>query len=185
MCYAMERMEENKKRHKLRYAKLAPVGEILIIMRYFLILLVLCSMGQKICSQNSDSSNNTTKWDVNSKTPINDSLPLKYIIHRIKKIDKAYIIDIREEPRRFKYTIISLKVEKQYLKKIKKREQYEFVLFAYYPFLVSGDPIYSIYTIDGVRIGFKGDFKTGHIVTTPNLQGLYYIPPSGALQKTR
>ena len=26
MCDAMERMEENKKRHKLRYAKLAPVG---------------------------------------------------------------------------------------------------------------------------------------------------------------
>ena len=28
MCYAMERMEENKKRHKLCYAKLAPIGAI-------------------------------------------------------------------------------------------------------------------------------------------------------------
>ena len=74
------------------------------------------------------------------------------------------------------FTIISLKQEKTDLRKIKKGRQYIFQLSFYHPYILVGDPIYEIYKIDGMEIGFKGDLRTGQIVTTPNLQGLYYIP---------
>jgi len=156
-------------------------------MRYFLILLVFFSMGQEICSQNLDSSNNTVAiiddWrNTNTKIPIYDSLLVKFKVHRIKKTDEAYIIDIdvKNKVRYFPFTIISLKGEKQKnVKKIKRGNWYEFVLLSYYPLekaIVKSNP-FRIYTIDGVRVGC-GDLRTGWIVTTPNLQGLYYIPPS-------
>jgi hypothetical protein len=147
-------------------------------MRYFLILLILFVAKQNLYSQIADTSNSSIFTNfVNSKTPIENALALQYKVFRIKKNDKAYIIDIdiREKTRYFRYTIISLKSEKQDLKNIKRGKKYKFVLFAYYPFIVVGDPIYDIYIVDGVRVGFMGDLKTGQIVTTPNLQGLYYI----------
>jgi hypothetical protein len=150
-------------------------------MRNYLILLLLFLTGQLIYSQNTetyDSTNYRCIWDCpNSKTPIENSTPLKCKIFRIKKIDKAYIIDIIADNQEYVYTIISLKSEKQNLEKIKRGKQYDFVLFAYYPFIIVGDPMYAYYTVEGVRVRFKGDFQTGQIVTTPNLKGLYYIPP--------
>jgi hypothetical protein len=152
-------------------------------MRYFLILLLLFLIEEKTHSQNTDSLLNRSYINLskskNSNTPINNSLPLTCKVIRIKKNEKAYIIDVKEGNDYF--TIISLKSEKQHLKKIKRGRQYEFTLFAYYPLdiYIIGDPQYSwgnIYTIDGVPISFKNDFKTGCIVTTKNLKGLYYFP---------
>jgi hypothetical protein len=177
-------------------------------MRNYLILLLLFLTGQLIYSQNTetyDSTNYRCIWDYpNSKTPIENSIPLRCKVFRIKETDEAYIIDIdiKDKTRYFRYTIISLKRgqhvidikedddyyiytmiyfknEKKNLKKIKRGKRYDFVLFAYYPFETSGDPIYrrgTIYTIEGVPITFIEDFKTGKIVTTPNLKGLYYVP---------
>jgi hypothetical protein len=131
-------------------------------------------MGQSIYSQNRDIKNYP-----NCQVPIENSCPLKCKVFRIKKTDKAYIIDIGETPPYAKYTIISLKIdEKQDLNKIKKGKQYEFKLFAYFDFILISDPAYrygTIYTIEGIPITFKEDFKTGEVVTTPNLQGLYYV----------
>jgi len=133
-------------------------------------------------SQNTDNFGNTVFRIGLDKTPIANSLPLKYRVYRIKEIDKAYIIDIdlegrtKDDLRGFRYTIISLKNDEQNFKKIKQGKQYEFVLFSYYPFTLLGDYRFAYYTIDGVCIGFEGDYKTGEIVTTPNLKGLYYIP---------
>ena len=157
-------------------------------MRYYLILLFLFFVKQTIYSQNTDNSNDTTTTNTkdystsdypNSKRPIENSLPLKYKVHRIKEIDEAYIIDIdvRDKTRYFRYTIISLKCEKSNSEKIKQRKEYEFILFAYYPCIFISDPWFAYYTINDVRFGFKQDFHNGEIVTTPNLQGLYYIPP--------
>jgi len=153
------------------------------ILRNGLILLILFLIGLNTYSQSSDTAENktfiSTRNFPNSKTPINNSFPLKCEVFRIKKVNDAYIIDIKGENKLY-YTIISLKSEKQNFKKIKKGEQYEFLLFAYYLFILIGDPEYRrgiIYTIDNVPIIFKEDFKTGIIVTSPNLQGLYYIPP--------
>ena len=111
-----------------------------------------------------------------------DTLILKCKVYRIKKIDKAYVIDIDTQDKvtkwyRFQFTIISLKQEKMDLKKIKRGRQYEFQLSFYHPYILVGDPVYEIYKIGGEKIGFKGDLRTGRIVTTPNLHGLYYIPP--------
>jgi hypothetical protein len=152
-------------------------------MRNYLILLLLFLTGQATYSQNTDTSDNKVFVDLwnypDCKVPIADSLPLKCKIFRIKKIEKAYIIDILTENREFKYTIISLKSEKQNLKKIKKGKLYEFTLFAYYDVIIISDPGYrrgTVYTIKGVPITFMEDFKTGEIVTTPNLKGLYYVP---------
>ncbi len=154
-------------------------------MRYFLILIILCLIGQKLHSQNVDTFTNRNYVDIfnypNSKTPIKNSLLLKCKVLRIKSVDKAYIIDIKDESEdeyNGYYTIISLKTEKQHLRKIKRGKQYEFVLFAYFDFYIVGDPKYSwgtIYKIEGIPISFKQDFKTGFIVTTSNLKGLYYI----------
>jgi len=157
-------------------------------MRYILIFLLVLFFQQRTYSQSTDSVRNENKMDFcnhpNSKTPIEKSRPLKCKILRIKEIDKAYIIDIniREDTPYVRYTIISLKneSEKQNLQKIKKGKEYKFALFAYFPFILIGDPIYRsciIYTIEGVPIIFKEDFKNGIIVTTPNLEGLYYIQP--------
>jgi hypothetical protein len=134
-------------------------------------------------SQNPNSSNSSAidfKTYPNSKTPIADSLALKYKIFRITEVEEAYIIDIdaRHKAQHFRYTIISLRSEKQKLEKIKKGKIYEFQLFAYYPFILVSDYYYRrgiVYTIEGVPITFIEDAKTGEIVTTPNLQGLYYI----------
>ena len=145
-------------------------------MRYFLILLILFFIEQNIYSQDIDTSISLLNYP-NSKTPINDSLPLKCKVFRIKEIDKAYIIDIdiKDKSKYFRYTIISLKNEKKDFKKIKRGKWYDFVLLSYYPFII-GDPLFAYYEIDGIRVGFKEDFRTERIVTTPNLQGLYYIP---------
>lgn len=107
----------------------------------------------------------------------NDSLVLKCKVFRINELDKAYVIDIdtKEKTQHFRYTIISLKTEKLNLKKIKRGKQYEFILRKYSSFMHVGDPIYENYIINGISIGFKGDLKTGEIVTTPNLKGLFYI----------
>ena len=147
--------------------------------RYFIIAFLLFSIEQKIYSQNLDSSKLIEYWNYPySKTPLNDSLPLRCKIFRIKEIDNAYIIDLREETKRFKYTAISIKSGKQGFKKIKRGKWYEFLLFAYYSFDRFGGGTHTVsYTIDGVRVVFENDLKTGKIVTTPNLQGLYYIPP--------
>ena len=126
-------------------------------MRYYAVLLILFLMGQKNFSQNLDISNDTTTIDtrkINSKSPINDSFPLKCKIFRIKKINNAYIIDIWNEPQDYIYTIISLKSKTQNFKKIKRGKQYEFVLLAYYPILRAGHILHD-YTIDGVRIRFR------------------------------
>lgn len=147
-------------------------------MRYYLILLVFFLLGD-VYSQKPDVSVNISSVTTYNKTPIENSQPIMCKVYRIKKIENAYIIDVdvRDKVKYFKYTIISPKSEKQKLKKIKKGKQYEFILFAYSPYILIGDPIYTYYTVEGVKVGFKGDFKTGQIVTTPNLQGLYYIKP--------
>jgi hypothetical protein len=143
-------------------------------------------------SQNPNSSDSLAidfKIYPNSKTPIADSRALKYKIFRITEVEEAYIIDIRSEDN-YKYTIISLKSEKQKLEKIKKGKIYEFKLFAYYSFHLISDYGYSygiVYTIEGVPVTFREDSITGQIVTTPNLQGLYYMGsvPNGAKKEQK
>jgi len=150
-------------------------------MRYFLILLVVFIVEQKTYSQITDTSyiNNFRKeYGIypNTKTPINNSLPLKCKVVRVQEVDTAYIIDVYKGNNTIGYSIISLKSEKQNSKKIKCGKQYKFVLFSYYNFIIIGnDPSYRRYIIDGILVEFESDFQTGRIVTTPNLRGLYYI----------
>ena len=155
-------------------------------MRYLLVLLLfLFITEQQTYSQVADTS---LEKSFNNKIPLNDTLPLTCEIIRIKKIDKAFIIDIKvSHISKFcgRYTIISLKSDKQDFKKIKKGKQYDFVLLAYHLYqkervrtrgcndiIING---FGNFTIDGVNVGFLM-LNAGEIVTTPNLQGLYYIP---------
>ena len=95
MCYAMERMEENKKRHKLRFAKLAPDGgnlwfynilenEMINYMKIkceislFLILCVffLLSCSNRILSYTNNKKDNLfeTNLDIDTGNPDIDSI---------------------------------------------------------------------------------------------------------------
>lgn len=119
------------------------------------------------------------------KLPYYDSLPHLYKVDRIKSINEiAYAIDLIDEAKKYRYTIISLKGEKIQNLKIKKGKEYLFILFPYYDYsskdarnkevYIMGDP-YFIIELENYKFRFIGDKKTGHIVTSPNLKGLYYI----------
>ena len=65
------------------------------------------------------------------KLPYYDSLPHLYKVDRIKSINEiAYAIDLIDEAKKYRYTIISLKGEKIQNLKIKKGK--EFIYFFHY-----------------------------------------------------
>lgn len=111
------------------------------------------------------------------KLPYYDSLPHLYKVDRIKSINEiAYAIDLIDEAKKYRYTLISLKVDKLKNPKIRNNKKYLFVLYPYHDpkVILLGDP-YFIIELENNKFLFIGDKKTGHIVTSPNLQGLYYI----------
>lgn len=158
--------------------------------------------GYTLFPQSTYTCCDTVKREVDCKVPLASSNPVKCKVLRIQETDQVYAIDIeivdntirslkpiytilslkngphvtdiKEEKDFFSYNVILFKSEKHNLKKIKRGKTYAFRLFAYFDKIIVGDPIYMLYTINGISFGFKGDFKTGQIVTTPNLQGLYY-----------
>ena len=112
------------------------------------------------------------------KHPIYDSLVREYKITSIKRITNAYAINI-EDVNNIRFTIVSLKYEKLKTEKIQKGKKYHLLLHAYDdPKVIRiGDPMHRKIVVGDEVVDLKEDFKTGIIVTTPNLQGLYYTPP--------
>ncbi|HOF16842.1 MAG TPA: hypothetical protein PLF32_06840 [Bacteroidales bacterium] len=139
------------------------------------------------CSSINDKQIAALKY----RLPIFDSLPHLYKVERIRSINKiAYAIDLTDEGK-YSYTLISLKSEKLEREKIKKGKKYLLIIYAYYNYnyrdsntknndiYIIGDPLFFI-EIEDYKFWYYGDFKhTGHIVLSPNIKGLFYIPPDG------
>ncbi|MDR1181140.1 MAG: hypothetical protein LBL13_04095, partial [Bacteroidales bacterium] len=110
-----------------------------------------------------------------------DSILKEYMVTKIKRTNNAYLIRLTDATTcHYLFTIISLKTKKQEGKKIQKGKQYYFLLYSYYDtniYRIMEDPVKKQFIINGVSVIFNTDFKTGYIVTTPNLNGLYYTIP--------
>jgi hypothetical protein len=109
-----------------------------------------------------------------------DSIIKRYKVTKIKRLNNAYLIGLTDViTHRYLFTLISLKTNKQDGKKIRKGKQYDFLLYSYYGpkvHRIMGDPrtIKRYFIIEGISVVFTTNPKTGNIVTTPNLNGLYY-----------
>ena len=130
---------------------------------------------------NNFATNYNTPYYCNLENNLQDSLRVVGKVKRIKKNDTAYIIDI--EANNNKYTIISLKCDTVSYSKIKKNKCYIFEIYEYFHYKIVGDIGYIKCSIDNVTVEFKGDRKTGVIVTSPNLLGLYYTPQTNAVYR--
>jgi hypothetical protein len=108
-----------------------------------------------------------------------DSIVKKYKVTKIKRTRKAFFIGLTDAiTNSYVFTIISLKTGKQEGRKIQKGKQYDFLLYSYSDpknYRIMKDPVKKRFIINGISIVFKTNFKTGNIVTTPNLNGLYYV----------
>ena len=125
---------------------------------------------------NNFATNYNTPYNCNPENNLKDSLRVLGKVKRIKENNNAYIIDI--EVNNNKYTILSLKFDTTLYSKIKKNKCYIFEIYEYFPYKIVGDIGYIRCSIGDVTVEFKGDTKTGMIVTSPNLFGLYYTPPA-------
>jgi len=114
--------------------------------------------------------------------PKYDSLKSQYQVMDIKEINKAYLIDVKDSVG-YVFTIVSTKCKKQKKTKIEIGKKYDLLFYSVYPppegdiILIRGHAVYHEIPVNGILIKFQGDFDTGILVTTPNLKGLYYIPP--------
>jgi hypothetical protein len=113
--------------------------------------------------------------------PKYDSLKKSYQVMDIKKITNAYLINVENEDG-YRFTIVSIKNTRQKRTKIEAKKKYDLLFYSIYPppeediILVGGNFIYHDIPIKDIHVKFKGDFDTGILVTSPNLNGLYYIP---------
>ncbi|MBR6066882.1 MAG: hypothetical protein IKP45_03690 [Bacteroidales bacterium] len=102
---------------------------------------------------------------------------ISYFIDKIKKQKGIYIITAYSEDNYF--TIISPKSRTNCIR-IKEKESYLLRLYSYFD--IDENAIYTWshvkmkLNIYGEKVILKETYKTGYIVTTPDLQGLYYCP---------
>ncbi len=116
-----------------------------------------------------------------SKSIVNKSLKQDYLILKIDTIDNCYLITVKDSANNF-YTIISLFSNNENGIKIEINKIFNFQLNrlknppkdAYGNYRIGGIYDYD-FLIEGVNIRFKGNLDTGDLVTTSDLEGLFYI----------
>jgi hypothetical protein len=104
-----------------------------------------------------------------------------YLILKIDTTENCYLITVKDSANNF-YTIISLFSTKEYGIKIEINKIFNFQLNrlknppkdAYGNYRIGGIYDYD-FLIEGVNIRFKGDLDTGDLVTTSDLEGLFFI----------
>jgi len=155
-------------------------------MRY-LVILALFLMVQQMYSQ--DTSNHKlindsiidAAFKYQQKLCSYHLIQKQYKVLKIRHLKSAYLIDLTNPTGECFFTIISLKSKGRQNKQIKKGKTYIFKLNSYYPY--KPNVIYveslrqSYFEINGVTVYIPNKYSRGTIVTTPNLKGLYYIPP--------
>jgi hypothetical protein len=104
---------------------------------------------------------------------------ISYNIEKIKKKKGIYIITAYSEDKNY-FTIISPKTKGTSCIKIKEQECYLLKLYSYFD--IDENAIYTWshikmkFDVQGKNVYLKETYKTGYIVTTPDLRGLYYCP---------
>lgn len=116
----------------------------------------------------------------------NDTTKRKLLVTKIEKTKKAYIIEVVDIETNYLYTIVSLRVkniQKNKFIKIKEGQKYCFITKSYLKNdYIPNIGLYIPVSIENITIYVK---NTGiNIFTTPNLKGLYYIPPDSMQIKT-
>lgn len=104
---------------------------------------------------------------------------ISYYIERIKKKNGIYIITACNEDKNY-FTIISPKAKEHSHLKIKEQEWYSLRLYSYFDIdenaIYTWSHIKKKFDVLGKNVILKETYKTGYIVTTPDLHGLYYCP---------
>lgn len=113
----------------------------------------------------------------------NDTTKRKLLVTKIEKTKKAYIIHVQDS---VCYVMVSLinKDNKKYKDNIILKEgmEYYFLVTPYFEHnYISPDISFKV-VIDGVELYVQ--MRGENVFTTPNLKGLYYIPPDSMQIKT-
>jgi len=105
----------------------------------------------------------------------------EYKVLKIQSLKNAYLITVEDSTKDFLFSIISLKSDSREGKKIKTGKEYMLQLNFYDPpnpnVIYIGDDYKVFYKINETTVFIPRKTRKYTIVTTPNLQGLYYIPP--------
>jgi hypothetical protein len=137
-------------------------------MKIILLLLIQLVLLNPIYSQKSNPIDyNSVKQD--------------YLILKIDTIENCFLITVKDSANNF-YTIISLFSTKEYGIKIEVNKIYYFQLKklknppmdAYGNYVIGGEYDFNL-IIDDINVSFKGDIDTGDLVTTSDLEGLFFI----------
>lgn len=108
-----------------------------------------------------------------------DSIFIKATILEIYDLKRAYVLKLKNIESNEMYVIVSLANHRKLAKKIKKGSVYDFQLYPESKTQGLGGSVsyYRHYYSKTKFIEFPYNYSDGNVYTTPNLNGLYYIPP--------
>lgn len=114
-----------------------------------------------------------------------DSLFVKASILEIYDLKKAYVLKLKNNESDQNYVVISRTNNRKLAVKIKKKEMYDFQLYPENKNQGIGGSVsfYRYYYSNNKFIEFPYNYSDGNVYITPNLDGLYYIPPEKAKHK--
>lgn len=109
---------------------------------------------------------------------IQDSTYKLYKVHDIQKVNNGFVIVLHDEAKDRYYDVASAKTGLKIKRKIIIGESYYFELSPYLKktYIPNHAVSYNV-KIKNKVIVVRSKSWTGNVYTTPNLKGLYYIPP--------
>lgn len=155
-------------------------------MRYISILIIFVMM-QHLYSQNTNRELTNDSITLSMLSKFTDMKELcnyhliekEYKVWKIRHLKNAYLIHITDSSQECFFTIISLKSKVKPGKRIKKGKTYNLKLESYYPHepdvTILESLRQSFFEINGIVVYIPLKISRGTMVTTTDLQGLYYI----------
>jgi hypothetical protein len=100
-----------------------------------------------------------------------------YKVYDIQRVKNGFVVVLCDEVNNYYFDVASLKANFKFKAKIKKGESYYFALFPYFnkTYTPNHAVNYNV-KIKNKVIVVKSKSWTGNVYTTPNLDGLYYLP---------
>lgn len=113
-----------------------------------------------------------------------DSIFILYKVHDIQKVENGFVIVLHDEAKDRYYDVASAKTGIKIKRKIIKGQNYLFQINPYFEkyYLPNHSVVYSV-KIKNKTIKVRSNGWTFNVYTSPNLDGLYYIPPEKAKHK--
>lgn len=113
-----------------------------------------------------------------------DSTYKLYKVHDIQKVKNGFVIVLHDEAKDHYFDVASAKTSLKIKRKIIKGQQYQFQINPYFEkyYLPNHSVVYSV-KIKNKTIKVRSNGWTFNVYTSPNLDGLYYIPLEKAKHK--